>query len=35
MCDSDADKSEILAALSMVAYKAGDLEGAKSILFNR
>ena len=35
MAPSDEDKSHVFAALGMVKYKDGDLEGAKTALFSR
>lgn len=32
---NDTDSSQIHAALGMVAYKFGDMDGAKSALFQR
>ena len=32
---TEEDKSHVFAALGMVKYKDGDLEGAKSALFSR
>lgn len=34
MAELDEDKSHIYSALGMVAYRFGDVEGAKTALFN-